>query len=666
MQSLFSPIRIGSLDLPNRIVMPAMHLNYTMDGKVSQQLIDFYVARARGGVGLAIVGGMPTLQAAGPFFMPLIKSDEFLPGLTRLADAVHEAGGRVGVQLYDAGAYAHQMSTGVEARSASAHVSKFTREPCHEMSQDEIDEAIRAFADGAARAKQAGFDMVEVVGSAGYLICQFLSPRINRRTDQYGGEMENRMRFGLEALAAVRAAVGPGFPVSIRIAGNDFVPGSHTNKESRIFAAAVQQHVDLINVTGGWHECTVPQLTSDLPRGAWHYLARGIRGAVDVPVAASNRLGDPLQAEHFLRSGFADLICMGRPLIADPELPRKAEAGDLGAIRPCTSCNQSCFDHVMQMKPITCMVNPIAGHEGDRAVTPAEAPRKVMVVGAGVAGLEAAVTAKLRGHDVDIHERGDRIGGQVEWAAEPTSKPEFPGLLDYYRGRLEALEIPVHFGSEVTAEVVAASDADAVVVATGAKPLAVPIPGCDRPEVVQAWDVLRGRASLGDRVVIVGGGSVGCETALWLARVGTLTPEELYFHTLWQSETPEVLEELMFHGSKDVTVVEVYRKLGKDLGSRGWIVRAKLAKFGVHTHVDTEVVEIGDRGVVCKGKDGEEVVFEADTVVLALGSAPDDALLQSLRDEVGDRREIVGIGDCTRPRKIPEAIEAGFLAACAL
>jgi 2,4-dienoyl-CoA reductase (NADPH2) len=666
MQSLFSPIKIGTLELPNRIVMPAMHLNYTMDGKVSQQLIDFYVARARGGVGLAIVGGMPTCQPAGPFFMPLIKSDEFLPGLTQLADAVHAAGGKVGVQLYDAGAYAHQMSTGVEARSASAHTSKFTRELCHEMSQEEIDEAIQAFADGAERAKRAGFDMVEVVGSAGYLICQFLSPKINQRTDRYGGSMDNRMRFGLEVLEAVRKAVGPDFPVGIRLAGNDFVPGSHTNAESRVFAAAVQQWVDLINVTGGWHECTVPQLTSDLPRGAWHYLARGIKEAVDVPVAASNRLGDPVQAEHFVQNGFADLICMGRPLIADPDLPNKAAAGELDAIRPCTSCNQSCFDHVMKMMPITCMVNPIAGHEGERAVTPAETPRKVMVVGAGVAGLEAAVTARLRGHDVEIHEQGDRLGGQVEWAAEPTFKPEFPTLLDYYRGRIEALGISVHLGSEVTPARVEASDADVILVATGARPLEVPIPGCDRPEVVQAWDVLRGRAPVGDKVVIVGGGSVGCETALWLAKVGTLTPEELYFHTLWGSETPEVLQELLFRGSKDVTVVEVYYKLGKDLGSRRWIVSTKLKKMDVHTHVKTEVVEISDRGVVCKGPDGEEIVLPADTVVLALGSAPDDALLQTLRDEVGDGREIVGIGDCTKPKKIPEAIEAGFLAACAL
>ena len=666
MQLLFSPIKIGTLELPNRIVMPAMHLNYTMDGKVSQQLIDFYVARARGGVGLAIVGGMPTCQPAGPFTMPQIKSDEYLPGLTQLADAMHEAGGKVGAQLYDAGAYSHRMGTGVEARSASAHVSRFTKEPCHEMDQEEIDEAIQSFADAAVRAKKAGFDMVEVIGSAGYLICQFLSPKINQRTDKYGGGMENRMRFGLEVLAAVREAVGPDYPVGIRLAGNDFVPGSHTNKESRVFAAAVQEWVDLINVTGGWHECSVPQLTSDLPRGAFHYLARGIKEVVEVPVAASNRLGDPRQAESFLSSGFSDLICMGRPLIADPDLPKKAKAGDLSAVRPCTSCNQSCFDRIMRMQPSACMVNPLAGYEGERAVTDAEAPRKVLVVGAGVAGLEAAVTAKLRGHDVEIHERGDRIGGQVEWAAEPTFKPEFPTLLNYYRGRIEALGIPLHLASEVTPELVAASDADAVLVATGAKPLQVPIPGCDRAAVVQAWDVLRRRVPVGDQVVVVGGGSVGCETAVWLAKVGTLTPEELYFHTLWGSETPEVLEKLLFSGSKRVTLVEQLPKLGKDLGSRRWIVSAKLKKMGVLIHTRTEVVEISDRGVVCRNKDGEELVLEADTVVLSLGSASDDSLLQTLREKVGDKREVVGIGDCTKPKKIPEAIEAGFLAACDL
>jgi 2,4-dienoyl-CoA reductase (NADPH2) len=638
-----------------------MHMNYTPDGHVSDQLIAFYAERARAGVGLSIVGGMPTCKAAGPFNMPQIKSDEFLPGLTRLAEAMHAAGGFVGVQLYDAGAYSHQMGTGIQARSSSAHVSKFTKEPCREMSKEDIDDAIRNFAEAAERGKRAGLDMAEIIGSAGYLISQFLSPKINKRTDEYGGDMECRMRFGLEVAAAVRDAVGPDYAVGIRLAGNDFVPGSHTNKESAIFAAAVQRYVDMINVTGGWHECSVPQLPCDLPRGAFHYLARGIKRAVDVPVAASNRINNPKKAEWFLANGFSDLICVGRGLIADPEFVAKAKDGRPNDIRPCTGCNQRCFDHVLKLKPIECMVNPIAGHEGKRAIVPTSISRKVMVVGGGVAGCEAAITAAKRGHHVSLYEKSDHVGGQVAWAAEPTHKPEFPTLVAYYERQLVECGVELHFGVAVTPEMVADSDAEVVVIATGAKPLEVPIPGADLDHVVQSWDVLLGKVPVGDRVVIVGGGSVGCETAVWLAQIGCLTPEEHYFLTTWEAETPETLEELLYDGIKQVSVVEQLRKLGKDLGSRRWIVSTKMKKHGVKTYNATKVAQITPEGVICAGEKGF-FTLPADTVILALGAASDNALLAACKDLSG--KEVVAIGDCVKPSKIPEAIEGGFLAAC--
>ena len=658
---LTSPLKINKLELPNRVIMPAMHLNYTPQGKVTDQLIAFYAERARAGVGLCIVGGMPTCQAGGPFNMPQIKSDDFLPGLTELADAMHAAGGLVGVQLYDAGAYSHQMGTGVQARSSSAHVSRFTREPCREMSKEDIDDAIRWFAEAAERGKRAGLDIVEIIASAGYLIPQFLSPKINKRTDGYGGGMDNRMRFGLEVAAAVRDAVGPDYAVGIRIAGNDFVPGSHTNKESAVFAAAVQRYVDMINVTGGWHECSVPQLPCDLPRGAFHYLARGIKRAVDVPVAASNRINNPQKAEWFLANGFSDLVCIARGLIADPEFVLKAKQGRANDIRPCTGCNQRCFDHVLKLKPIQCMVNPIASYEGQRKIVRATVPRKVMVVGGGVAGCETALTAAKRGHRVELVEQDQRLGGQVEWAAEPTHKPEFPTLLDFYERQLRQHGVALRFGETVTPAMVEETDADVVVIATGAKPLEVPIPGADLEHVVQVWDVLRGRVSVGDKVVIVGGGSVGCETAVWLAQIGCLTPEEHYFLKTWEAETPETLEELLYQGVKEVTVVEQLRKLGRDLGSRRWIVSTKMKKHGVQTHTSTRVEQITKEGVVCANSDGF-VMLPADTVVLALGAASENALHEAVKDLPG--KEIVAIGDCANPARIPEAIEAGFLAAC--
>ncbi len=659
---LLSPLTINKIELPNRVVMPAMHLNYTMKGQVTEQLIDFYVERAKGGTGLSIVGGMPTNQVAGPFTMPQLKSDDYLPGLKKLTQAMHNAGGLVAAQLYDAGAYSHQMGTGMQARSSTAHLSRFTKEECREMSKEDITETISDFASAAVRAKKAGFDLVEIISSAGYLICQFLSPKINQRTDEYGGALENRMRFGLEVAAAVRDAVGPDYALGIRLAGNDFVPGSHTNKESAIFATKVQRYVDMINVTGGWHECSVPQLSADLPRGAFHYLARGIKQAVDVPIAASNRINDPELAEWFLANNVSDLVCMGRPLIADPAFVQKLQEGRADDIRHCTGCNQSCFDHVMRMKPVNCMVNPIAGHESNRSVVAADTTRKVMVIGAGVAGCEAALTAAVRGHEVDLYERSDRIGGQIEWAAEPTNKPEFPRLLDYYQRQLVKQGVTLHFDTEVTAQMVVDSDAEVVVVATGANPLKVPIPGADRPEVVEAWDVLRGLVDVGERVVVVGGGSVGCETAVWLAQQGCLTAEQLYFLKTWDAETPEVLDELLYRGIKTVSVVEMQRKLARDLGSRRWIIQAKMKKWGVTTHCSAKVKEITDAGVVCEMAEGETLTLQADTVILSLGSAPDTKMAESLASIEGKR--IVPIGDCVKVAKIPEAIEAGFLAAC--
>ncbi|MEJ2661484.1 MAG: NADH:flavin oxidoreductase, partial [Desulfobacteraceae bacterium] len=379
---LFEPIIINKMELRNRIVMPAMHLNYTSDGSVTDKLVRFYEERARGGVGLIIVGGCLIDEWSGGITMIGLHKDEYIPGLQTLTGACHAHGAKIGAQLYMAGAYAHQVFIRRQPLSSSEHRSRFTKDVAKAMSKEEIDMVINDFATAASRAKQGGFDQVEILGSAGYLISQFLSPVINHREDEYGGPFENRMRFGLEVIRAVRDAVGSDFCVGIRLAGNDFVPGSHTNKESAMFAKACQEAgVDMINVTGGWHETRVPQITADLPRAGFAYLARGIREAVTIPVAVSNRINRPEIAEELLQEGFGDLVCLGRPTIADPELPLKTMEGRSEEVRSCIACNQKCFDHVFQLKPVGCLVNALAGEEYKVSIKPAASPKKVLVVG---------------------------------------------------------------------------------------------------------------------------------------------------------------------------------------------------------------------------------------------------------------------------------------------
>jgi 2,4-dienoyl-CoA reductase (NADPH2) len=663
---LFEPITLNRLELRNRIVVPAMHLNYTPGGKVSDQLVAFYRERAAGGAGLMIVGGcVINEKAGGPIFVS-IKDDEDIPGLKRLADAAHEHGAAMGAQLYMAGAYSHGMLIGGQAVSSSPHTSRFTKEECRALSREEIAAVQDDFAAAARRAKEAGLDMVEILGSAGYLICQFLSPKINQRTDEYGGSLENRMRFGLEVIAKVRAAVGDEFCVGIRIAGNDFVPGSHTNEEAAIFAKACEAAgVDMINVTGGWHETRVPQITQELPPGGFSYLARGVKWAVDsVPVAASNRIHSPQLAEAILARGDADLVCMGRPMLADSELPRKARAGQTQLIRRCVACNQGCFDAIAQMKPVGCLVNPRAGREAkDPGPQPAAAPKKVVVIGGGPGGCQAAITAASRGHRVTLMEKADRLGGQIAWWNGPLMKSDFGSIPAWQGASLEELGVEVLLNTEATAEAVAALKPDAVILATGARPTRPPIPGADSPQVHTAWDIIQGKAPCRGRVVIIGGGAVGLETALYVARQGALTPEQTYFIELFGAETPEVVGRLIAQGSHPVTVLEALPKIGAGIGrSTRWIVFGLLKRFNVtvHTKVQVQAIEGGAVKAVINGGEQE---LAADTVILATGAAPAGELAGALK---GQGLSVEVIGDAAGGADALAAIKEGYRAGASL
>ncbi|MFZ5584825.1 MAG: FAD-dependent oxidoreductase [Thermodesulfobacteriota bacterium] len=659
---LFSPLTINQLTLRNRIVMPAIHLNYTPGGKVSDQLVAFYAERAQGGAGLMIVGGCAINElAGGPIFVS-IKDDDDIPGLSRLAQAAHDHGAAIGVQLYMAGAYSHQALIGQQAVSASPHTSRFTKEDARELSIEEIDLVQNDFARAALRAKKAGMDMVEILGSAGYLICQFLSPRINRRTDRYGGSLENRMRFGLETIAKVRAAVGPEFCVGIRIAGNDFVPESHTNAEAAIFAKACEQAgVDLINVTGGWHETLVPQITSELPAAGFSYLARGVRRAVTVPVAASNRIHSPGLAEDILARGDADLACMCRPLLADPNLPKKAQAGRPELIRRCIACNQGCFDAVPLLQPVGCTVNPRAGREAKapRDLPPARQPQTVVVVGGGPAGCMAAIAAARRGHHVILLEAAPRLGGQPAWYAEAVAKPDFASIAQWQGAQLADLGVDVRLGCQADLEAIAALEPDSVILATGARPARPDIPGLELPMVADAWDVLRGQVRPRGRVVVIGGGAVGLETALNVARRGALTPEQVYFLALFRAEAPQVVDRLVAEGSHPVTVLEALPKIGQGIGrSTRWVVFGQLKRFGVETHTKVKVLAVQEKGVQAQTAEGERF-FPAETVILAAGARPVDELAAGLKARGVN---VVKVGDAAGGGSVLAAVAQGYQA----
>ena len=658
MKKLFSPIRIGGMEAKNRIVMPAMHLNYTMGGEVSDQLIEFYEERAAGGVGTIVIGGCSMDESgAGPLMIGL-NDDRFLPGLQRFTDRMHAFDVRIVAQLYQAGRYAFSFLTGTQSISPSPIASKLTGEEPKEMTVEDIRDTVCAFADASARAKAAGFDGVEILASAGYLICQFLSPLTNKRTDEYGGPIENRMRFAQEVIAAVREAVGPDFTIFMRVAGNDFMPGSNTNEDIQGFCRAYEEAgVDLISVTGGWHETKVPQLTYSVPPGAYSYLASAIKSQVTVPVISANRIVDPRQAEELLLLGKADLVAMGRALIADPEMPNKAREGRFDEIIHCIACNQGCFDAVFQGKPVGCMVNPRVGQEKIYSAGPAEVPKKVMVVGGGPAGLAAAQAAAMRGHNVTLYEAEDLLGGQFFWGTLFCEKNLFYSLIEDLAVQLDVLGVDVVLNRSVDVETVREESPEAVILAAGAVPVEIDIPGVDLPHVYGAFDVIKGGVEIGRKVAIIGGGAVACDVALEIAMEDAIDPETAYFLMINRAETMEKISELVRTTDREITMLEMLGKMGNGIGkTTRWTVLQDLARRGVTMSTNTKAVEItGDAVIVDTGQGTERI--EADTVIVAVGTRPRTDLKESLEDA---GVEVVCVGDVNEPRNALEAIKEGF------
>lgn len=655
---LFQPIEIGSLAIKNRLFMPAMHMNMCRKYEVSEQLVEFYRRRAAGGAGLISVGYATIDDVSGNPGNIGAHDDAFVPGLGRLAGAIQEGGAKAAVQLNHAGRYNHSSLTGGKPPMApSAIASRLTRETPRQMEVDDIAAVQQSFADAAQRVVTAGFDMVEILAGTGYLISEFLSPLTNQRDDDYGGSLENRMRFGVEVVRSVRSQIGD-FPLLVRINGNDFMEGGIGRHDMQIFAEyLVATGVDALCVNVGWHEAQVPQIVTKVPRGVFAYMAHEIKKRVDVPVIASHRINDPQTARRLIGEGYCDMVALGRALIADPDFPRKAERKEEHTILHCVACGQGCFDNLMRMKKVECLCNPMAGHEMEYSIEPGARVRRVMVVGGGPAGMNAALAAAAKGHEVSLYERSMELGGQLRLAGASPGRQEFVVLADDLCRKIADSGVKVVLNREVDGPLLAAEKPDVLIAATGGVPVAPPIEGADMAHVLQAWDVLRGSWVQGERVVIIGGGAVGVETALLVSQHGTLSGEELKFLLLHGAESLEELQRFALQGSKKITLIELLDKFGENFGkTTRWSMLQDLDRHGVNTLPLARVQGIEKDGVRIV-HDGQEQLIPADTVILAVGTASHNPLY-TVAAELQIAVEVVG--DARQPATVLEATHQGF------
>jgi 2,4-dienoyl-CoA reductase (NADPH2) len=628
---LLSPLDLGHATLPNRIIMGSMHVGLEdhLDDRPEdvERLAAFYAERAAGGVGLMITGGFAPnpegcLQAGAGMMASVADADRH----RAITAAVHSAGGRIALQILHAGRYgAHEHC--VSASESKSPITAFT---ARELQPDEIIATIADFARAAGLARRAGYDGVEIMGSEGYLINQFLVERVNRRADEWGGSPQNRRRFAVETVRAVRDAVGEDFIVAYRMSLLDLVDDGQTWDDVLALAPEIERAGATLITTGvGWHEARVPTTVTSVPRAAFSWVTAKLRSAVSIPVAASNRINMPQVAEQLLARGDADLVSMARPLLADPEWPLKAAGGRADEINTCIACNQACLDHAFEHRLASCLVNPRAAHETELTLAPTRTAKRIAVVGAGPAGLAMATAAARRGHRVRLFEADTEIGGQFRLARRIPGKEEFAETLRYFRRQIELLGVDLVLGRLVTARDLTDSDYDEIVVATGVTPRRADFPGAQAPNVHSYADVVSGRVTVGKRVAVIGAGGVGFDVAEFLTHEAPDRPATgAEWMAEWGVTDPDLVRGGVTAGQAPSPARKVWllqrkeSRIGSGLNrTTGWVHRATLGRYGVHmlTGVNYESADAGGLDISFGPSRERPQRLEVDDIVVCAG-----------------------------------------------
>ena len=669
---LLAPLDLGHVTLKNRVIMGSMHTGLE-ETKDWNRVAEFYATRARGGVGLMVTGGMAPNNEGGVFPGAAgLYTDKDIENHKVVTDRVHDAGGLIAMQVLHAGRYAYSPDC-VGPSPVKSPISPF---PPKELDEDGIEKQIADIVTAVTRAKQAGYDGAEIMGSEGYFLNQFLVTHTNKRTDRWGGSYENRMRLPIEVVRRAREAVGNDFILIYRLSMIDLVPEGSTHDEVVQLAQEVEKAgATIINTGIGWHEARVPTIATSVPRAGFAWVTKKLMGKVGIPVITSNRINMPDVAEKVLADGCADMVSMARPFLADPDFVRKAKDGRADTIAPCIACNQACLDHTFSGKISTCLVNPRACYETELAITPTERPRSIGVVGAGPAGLSAAMTAAERGHNVTLFDRDSKLGGQLNMAREIPGKEEFHGLVDWFTTMVDDLGITLKLGAEVGADDL--DGFDEVIIATGVIPRDPGIMGQDGANVLSYIDVLRGKAPVGKRVAIVGAGGIGFDVAEFLVHEGDSPTEDLSeWKEEWGVGDPEQSRGgLAPEGpqpeppARQVTLLQrKAERVGKRLGkTTGWIHRAGLRMKGVEMVSGVNYERIDASGLhVSEGEEhANPRLIEVDTVVLCAGQLSQRSLADAL-EERGVLVHVIGGADVAAELDAKRAIDQGTRLAATL